>query len=159
MIHDETDNALAILKLLKKYKNNWFYATAVSYMLDIPKSRVKGILTVLVGRGLIEQDNEYFYRFKENKKKMITAEEVKAYQEEQKKKLDVTSLLIDIEEVIKENMLDLGCSRVAYSFKKPIFKEQLNKLEKVLEDNGYTVVYINPSYYYEFGGITIKWES
>lgn len=81
MILDVTDT-LTVLKLFEKYKGGWINATFIAPMLDIPKPRIKEILTTLANRGLIEQDKEYFYRFKENEQKMITAKEVREYQKE-----------------------------------------------------------------------------
>ena len=88
---------------------------------------------------------------------MITAEEVRKYQEEQRRKINVTSYMIDIEETIKENMLKLDNNGVAYVFKKIVFAESLEKIKKILEDAGYSVQPIPPSHYYEFGGLSIKW--
>lgn len=159
MIYNATDETLTILKFFKKYKHCWFNSTAIAHELEIPQSRVKGILTILSGRGLIEPDIEdnCFYRLKEDEQKMITAEEVRKYQKEQKSKINVTSYIIAIEEAIKENMLDLSRTGMIYAFDKIVFAESLEKILKILKDNGYDAKPIPPSHYYEFGGLSIKW--
>lgn len=153
MMYNATDEALTILKFFKKYKGCWFNTTAVSHELDIPKPRVKGILTSLVS----EYDKEYFYRFKENEQKMISAEEVRKYQKELRGAINVTSYMIAIEEAIKENMTDLSCTGMIYAFDKIVFAEALEKIIKILRDNGYDAKPIPSSHYYEFGGIGIRW--
>lgn len=159
MIHDATNDTLTILKFFEKQKHYyWFDISAIASILNIPKPRVKGILTILVSNGLIEQDEKHFYKLKENKQEMINAEEVRKYQKEQKAKINVTSYIIAIEEMIKENMLDLSCTGMIYAFDKIVFAEALEKILKILRDNGYEAKPISPSRYYEFGGINITWE-
>lgn len=159
MKYNATNDTLTILKFFEKYKGYWFNATAISNELNMHISRVKEFLPILVSRGFIEHDN-YFYRFKENKQEMISAEEVRKYQKEQKQKIktDVIFYMIAIKEAIKENMIDSrSCTGIIYEFDKKISAESLEKILKILKYNGYDVKSISPSHYYEFGGIIINW--
>lgn len=150
-------DAVTILKFFKKYKGYWFNARVVSHELDIPMSTVEEVLTILVNIGLIEHDKEYFYRFKEKEQKMITAEEVRKYQKEQRAKISVAPYMVEIEEMIKENMRDLHQNGIIYEFKNSLFPEIRNEIEQILDNAGYNVSLLVPSHYHENGGLIINW--